>query len=206
MIRILMASALLIPGLGFALDYGDPEAGEEKAAVCAACHGMDGNSQVSAWPKIAGQHVDYAARQTRLVRDGHRSVPEMYGVVSDLSDEDIADISAWYASQAPEPGVADEDLVPLGRQVYHAGRPETGVPACAACHGATGTGIPGMHYPRVQGQHADYNEDRLRRYRDGEVNSGDDPHSQVMAEVARNLTDEEIVAVSSYMEGLHRAR
>ncbi len=203
MIRILVSLALLAPGMVFALDIGDPEAGEDKAAACAACHGMDGNSSVPEWPTIAGQHVDYAARQTRMIRDGVRSVPEMQGIVAGLSDEDIADISAFYAQQTVDPGVADEELVELGRKVYQGGNRESGVPACAACHGTTGSGIPGAHYPLVRGQHAEYSEDRLRRYRDGETFE-DDPHSEVMAEIAAELTDEEIIAVSSYMEGLYR--
>ncbi len=206
MIRILMSLALVAPGAALALDYGDPDAGQEKAAVCAACHGMDGNSEVGEWPKLAGQHADYQARQTRLVRDGHRDVPEMYGMVADLSDEDIADISAWYAQQTLEPGVADEELVDLGRKIYHDGNRSSGVPSCAACHGATGGGIPGTHFPLVRSQHAEYSEDRLRRYRDGETSGDDDPFSEIMVEVSENLTDEEIIAVSSYMEGLHSAR
>ncbi len=185
---------------------GDPEAGEQKAASCAACHGADGNSVVAAWPKIAGQHADYAARQTRLVRDGRRDVPEMIPFVMNLSDQDIADIAAFYELQSLEPGVADDDLVALGRQIYHDGNRETGIPACAACHGPAGEGIPGAHYPVVRAQHADYSADRLRRYRDGVHNGDDDMYSLIMVGVAARLTDEEIEAVSSYMEGLHMAR
>lgn len=186
---------------------GDPLAGQSKAAVCAACHGMDGNSQIAEWPKLAEQHVDYAARQTRMIRDRERDVPVMYPLVMNLSDEDIADISAWYRDQTVEPGVAEEALVPLGRRIYHAGNTETGVPACMACHGPTGDGIPGAHFPLVRGQHAAYTADRLRRYRAGEVNDeGDDDYSRIMAEVSARLTDREIEAVSSYIEGLHRAR
>ncbi len=204
MARILVMLLALAPLAAAAI--GDPVAGEQKAAMCAACHGPDGNSMVSAWPKIAGQHVDYAARQTRMVRDGQRSIPEMIAFVMDLSDQDIADIAAFYASQTLQPGVADEALVPLGRRIYFDGNRETGVPACAACHGPTGEGIPGAHFPVVRAQHADYAADRLRRYRAGEVNGDGDPYSLIMAGVAARLTDEEIEAVSSFMEGLHRAR
>lgn len=187
-----------------AMAAGDPEAGESKASVCAACHGMDGNSQVAEWPKIAAQHEDYLARQTRMVRDQQRDVAQMYPIVMNLSDEDIADISAWYASQTIKPGVADEALVEQGRDLYHGGNPDTGVPACMACHGPTGNGIPGAGYPMVRAQHTDYTADRLKRYRDGETNQ-DDPYSEIMVGVAENLTDAEIEAVSSYIEGLHRA-
>ncbi len=203
MARIMVMWLALLPML--ALAVGDPEAGEQKAANCAACHGVDGNSSVSVWPKIAGQHADYAARQTRLIRDQQRVVPEMYPFVMNLSDQDIADISAFYAIQALEAGVADEELVALGRRIYHDGNHETGVPACAACHGPAGEGIPGAHFPVVRAQHADYAADRLRRYRAGETNE-DDPFSVIMVEVSAELSDEEIEAVSSYIEGLHVAR
>lgn len=204
MLRWVVLWVTLIPVPVFAL--GDPEAGQAKAGICAACHGMDGNSQVSVWPKIAGQHVDFAARQTILIREQVRNVPQMYPMVMNLSDQDIYDISAWYATQALRPGVAEEELVPLGRRVYHGGNLESGVPACSACHGATGEGVPGAHFPKLRSQHADYTADRLRRYRAGEANSNDDPHSQVMVAVSAYLTDREIEAVSSYIEGLHRAR
>lgn len=203
MLRIAIALLTLISTAAIAA--GDPEAGEAKAGVCASCHGMDGNSDIAQWPKIAGQHEEYLARQTRLVRDQQREVPQMYPIVSNLSDEDIADIAAWYASQEIETGVAEEELVEPGRALYHAGNPDTGVPACMACHGPTGNGIPGAGYPMVRGQHATYTADRLRRYRDGETNGDDDQYSEIMVAIAENLDDAEIEAVSSYIEGLHRA-
>lgn len=185
---------------------GDPEAGAEKSTVCASCHGGDGNSQISEWPKLAGQHADYTAHQTRMVRDQVRDVPQMYPMVMNLSDQDIADIAAYYAEQTVAPGVADEELVDIGRRLYHGGNHESGVPACMGCHGPAGAGIPGAHFPALAGQHADYSANRLRRYRDGELNDGNDPYSAIMAVVTAEMTDEEIEAVSSYIEGLHRAR
>ncbi|MDX1625306.1 MAG: c-type cytochrome [Wenzhouxiangellaceae bacterium] len=184
---------------------GDPEAGREKASVCAACHGMDGNSQIAQWPKIAEQHAEYIARQTILVREQKREVAQMYPIVMNLSDQDIADIAAWYASQTVEPGVADESLVEAGRSLYHGGNPDSGVPACMGCHGPAGNGIPGAHYPMLRGQHPEYTADRLRRYREGVDYGADEPYSKIMNGVAANLTDDEIEAVSSYIAGLHRA-
>jgi len=205
MLRIAIAAIALTTFFSApVMAVGDPEAGQSKAGVCAACHGMDGNSQVAQWPKIAGQHEDYLARQTRMVRDQQRDVPQMYPIVMNLSDQDIADISAWYASQTIKPGVADEALVEPGRALYHGGNPDSGVPACMGCHGPTGNGIPGAGYPMVRGQHATYTADRLRRYRTGETNGENDPHSKTMVGVAENLIDDEIEAVSSYIEGLHR--
>jgi cytochrome c553 len=202
MLRAVFLSLALVATSAHAM--GDPEAGEAKSAICAACHGVDGNSQVAVWPKIAGQHADYLARQTRMVRDQQRPVPQMYPMVMNLTDEDIDDISAYFAAQTVQVGVADEALVELGRSIYHGGNIDSGVPACMACHGPAGSGIPAAGYPMVRGQHAAYSADRLRRYRGGEAWEGD-PNSAVMVGVAANLTDEEIEAVSSYMEGLHRA-
>ncbi len=206
MARFLVTLLACAPLAAMAAWVGDPEAGEEKAAVCAACHGMDGNSTVSIWPKLAGQHQDYATRQSILIREQKRNVPEMYATVANLSDQDLADIAAFYEEQRLEPGVADEELVELGRKIYTAGNHETGVPACAACHGPSGDGIPGAHFPVVRAQHTDYTVSRLEDYRAGQHHGEDDPYSQIMVAAARNLTDEEIQAVSSYIEGLHRAR
>lgn len=185
---------------------GDPEAGVAKAMVCGACHGQDGNSTIAEWPKIAGQHADYATRQTQMVRDQKRNVPTMYPSVMNLTDQDIADISAYFEKQAIKLGVADEALVEVGQAIYQSGNMSSGVPSCSACHGPSGRGIPGAHYPSLQGQHADYTADRLRRYRLGENNGADDPYSNIMVAVSQQLTDEEIEAVSSYIEGLHLVR
>lgn len=204
MVRFTVTLLALMPLLVAAA--GDPDAGEQKSGICAACHGQDGNSMVPAWPKIAGQHEEYLARQTRMVRDQTREVPEMYPMVMNLSDQDIADLAAYYATQTVSPGVADEALVELGRQIYHGGNSDTGVPACSACHGPAGNGIAGAHFPVLRGQHADYTTSRLNRYRDGEVNGDEDSFSRIMVGVAESMTDEEINAVSSYIEGLHMAR
>ena len=98
------------------LALGDAEAGQGKAAICAACHGVDGNSVVPNWPKIAGQHADYIERQVALIKDGQRTVPEMVGIVAALSDQDIADIAAYFSSQVATAGLADEALEAGGEQ------------------------------------------------------------------------------------------
>lgn len=206
MARFLVMLLASVPLLVQAQPVGDPEAGQEQAAVCASCHGMDGNSQVTIWPKLAGQHEEYAARQSILIREQKRNVPEMYPIVQGMSDQDLADIAAYFERQELKPGVADEQLVEAGEALYHAGNAETDVPACAACHGPAGSGVLGAHYPRVSGQHADYTAKRLRDYRNGVTSGEDDPYSRIMVAVSRNLSDEEIEAVSSYIEGLHDAR
>lgn len=183
---------------------GDPEAGQQKSATCAACHGADGNSMVPMWPKIAGQHEAYLNRHITLIRDGARPVPEMMGIVAMLTDEDIADLSAYFASQTMSPGVADELLVAAGEQLYLGGNPAEGIPSCAACHGPAGEGNPFAGYPWLAGQHATYTASMLTKYRDGQQWGEDDTNSQIMTGVARRLTDEEILAVASYIQGLYR--
>lgn len=200
-LRLSASLALMAPLWAFA--EGDIEAGKQKAAVCAACHGIDGNSTVAMWPKIAGQHEAYLDRHITLIRDGGRPVPEMMGIVANLSDQDIADLSAYYASQAISAGAASEALVSAGAAVYRAGNAETGVPACMACHGPAGEGNAQAGYPALAGQHATYTASMLSKYRDGASWGEDDAGSKVMSGVAQNLSEDEIQAVASYIEGLY---
>jgi cytochrome c553 len=198
------AVALLLVSLP-AFAAGDAAAGQSKSAICAACHGVDGNSSVPTWPKIAGQHEQYLARQIRLIKSGARMVPEMAGITPGLSEQDIDDLAAYFASQVNNGGVADESLIELGERIYRAGNAETGVPACMACHGPAGEGNPLAGYPALAGQHATYTAKMLTQYRAGENWGEKDAPSQVMNGSARALTDEEIRAVASYIEGLHLA-
>lgn len=184
---------------------GDAEAGKANAAVCAACHGMEGNSTVAQWPKLAGQHAAYLERQLRLIRDGAHQVPEMAPMVASMNDEDFANLAAYFSIQTPQPMAADEALVPAGERLYRAGNPESGVPACMACHGPAGEGNPLAVYPRLAGQHALYTANMLKKYRDGTTWGSEDTLSITMADVARNLSDAEIEAVASYIQGLHQA-
>jgi cytochrome c553 len=182
---------------------GDAAAGQAKSAICAACHGVDGNSAVPNWPKLAGQHEQYLSRQSLLIKSGARQVPEMMGIVGGLSEQDLMDISAWFATQQRAGGVADEALVPLGERLYRAGNMETGVPACMACHGPAGEGNPLAGYPSLAGQHAVYTAKMLRGFRDGVSYGEKDAASHIMVGAADKLTDEEIEAVASYLQGLH---
>jgi len=182
---------------------GDAAAGQAKSAICAACHGMDGNSAVPNWPKLAGQHEAYLARQISLIKSGARQVPEMAGITPGLSEQDIADLAAFFSSQTRSGGVADESLVSLGERIYRAGNPESGVPACMACHGPAGEGNPLAGYPALAGQHAVYTAKMLTQFRAGENWGDDDGSSKVMNGSAAELTDEEIQAVASYVQGLY---
>lgn len=180
---------------------GDAKAGETKAAVCAACHGPKGNSAVPAWPKLAGQGAPYLYAQLKHFKDGSRNNPIMAGQVAALSDQDMQDLAVYFAAQEASPGVASKDAVAVAEKLYRAGAADRGVPACAACHGPTGAGNPAAGYPHVGGQHADYNAAQLNAYRKGERKAG--ANGQIMAEVAAKLTDEEIAALASYLNGLH---
>lgn len=178
---------------------GDAEAGQSKAAACSACHGADGNSPNAEWPNLAGQHVDYTVEQLQRYKSGERQNAVMQGMAASLSEQDMRDIAAFYASRSVQPGVADEDLVEQGERVYRGGNKESGVPACIACHGPTGAGVPGSGFAAIGGQQARYTLDQLRRYAAGERRDPKD----IMNRIAQRLGEEEMRAVSSYIEGLH---
>ncbi len=186
-----------------AVAEGDAAAGQAKSAICAACHGADGNSVVPNWPKLAGQHASYMVRQFGLIKSGARPVPEMQGIVATISDQDIQDIAAWFSSQTRKIGVADESAVELGARIYKAGNAEKGVPACMSCHGPAGEGNPLSGYPALAGQHAMYTNKMLTGFHAGDHWGDDDGPSVVMSGVALSLSREEIDAVSSYIQGLH---
>ena len=186
-----------------ALGAGDANAGQGKAAVCAACHGVDGNSLVPNWPKLAGQHSAYLERQLGLIKGGDRPVPEMAGIVMGLSDQDIADLSAYFSGQASVAGVTDEALLATGEMLYRAGNSEKDIPACMSCHGPAGKGNPLSGYPSLAVQHSVYSEKMLTGFRAGTQWGDDDASSKIMTEVANRLTDTEIKALGSYIQGLH---
>lgn len=183
---------------------GDAARGQEKSMLCAACHGADGNSAMAMWPKLAGQHAAYTARQVTLIQGGARSVPEMAGIVAGLSEQDIEDLAAYFESQERSPGVADPALVTEGERIYRAGIQKTGVPACMACHGPAGEGNPLAGYPSLAGQHATYTAKMLGGFRSGTTWGIEDGPSQVMVGVATLMTEPQIEAVASYIQGLYR--
>ncbi len=185
---------------------GDPEQGQQRAALCAACHGMDGNSMVAMWPKLAGQHAPYLERQLNLIKSGARPVPEMMGIAASLSEQDMADLSAYYAAQETSPGIAKPEQLELGERIYRAGIAEREVPACMACHGPSGAGNPLAGYPAVAGQHSVYTAKMLTRYVAGETWSDNSEVSKVMPQVAKRLEASEIEALANYIEGLYSAQ
>jgi len=183
---------------------GDAELGKGKSAMCVACHGADGNSANPVWPKLAGQHELYTARQLSLFKSGERKGTVMAGMVAALSAEDMDNLGTYYSTLKSTTGSADENLVAAGKALYQGGRADMKIPACMACHGMAGKGNPLSGYPVVAGQHAAYTEQRLKDFRAGETaGNADDVNGKVMATVAKHLTDEEIKAVSSYLQGLY---
>lgn len=203
LLRAIASSLVLFSFNAFA--QGDAAAGQAKSAICAACHGVDGNSVVPNWPKLSAQHEPYLVRQITLIKSGARPVPEMLGITPGLTDQDILDLSAYFSSQEIAPGVADDTQVQLGELIYRAGNADSGVPACMACHGPAGEGNPVAGYPALAGQHAVYTGNMLTRYRAGENWGEKDANSKIMNGSAAELTDEEIQAVASYIQGLYLA-
>lgn len=184
------------------LKPGDAKAGQTKAAVCGACHGMDGNSSDPQYPKLAGQLEPYIVRQLTNFKSGKRQNPIMMGMAAPLSTQDMRDIGAYFASQKLRSGVADEALVEPGQKLFRQGDPSRGIPGCMACHSIDGRGNPGALYPQLTGQHAQYIEATLKSWHDG-TTWGDDAHSQIMPVIAKKLDEKDIAALASYIEGLH---
>jgi len=187
-----------------AVKPGDATAGQAKAAVCGACHGMDGNSSDAQYPKLAGQSEQYIVRQLTDFKAGKRQNPIMMGMAAPLSTQDMHDVGAYFASKTPLPGVADQALVEHGETLFRQGDATRGIPACMACHSIDGRGNPGAKYPQLTSQHAQYVEATLKAWHDG-TTWGDDAQSQIMPAIARKLEPADIAALSSYIEGLHSA-
>jgi cytochrome c553 len=181
---------------------GDVAAGQAKAAVCGACHGMDGNSAVAMYPKLAGQSEAYIARQLADFKAGVRQNPIMMGMAAPLSPQDMHDLGAYFASKTVTPGVADQALVEHGQTLFRQGDATRGIPACMACHSIDGRGNPGASYPQLTGQHAQYVQTTLKAWHDGTV-WGKDARAQIMPAIAKQLDDKDIAALASYLEGLH---
>jgi cytochrome c553 len=179
---------------------GNAEAGAGKAAVCAACHGPSGNSVNPEWPKIAGQGSKYLYEQLVAFKAGTRKQAIMMGQAAALSDQEMRDVSAYFATQKGQPGVASPASVKVAEKIYRAGDAGRGIAACAGCHGPKGSGNPGAAYPRISGQHATYAALQLKSFRAGERNAS--ANGQTMSAVASKLTDAEIEALASYINGL----
>lgn len=169
-------------------------------AVCAGCHGADGNSMVGNFPKIAGQGQPYLLKQLKEIKSGARAIPEMTGLLDAMSDDELAAIAAHYAGKTMVGGQANPALVELGQKIYRAGNPESGVAACTACHGPAGKGITSAGYPALAGQHAQYTVSTLKKFYSGERNN--DPNA-MMRTIAAKMKENEMEAVAAYIQGLY---
>lgn len=206
--KVLLISAILFGATAqLAMAAGDAAAGKAKSATCAACHGPDGNSAAPTFPKLAGQSERYLNKQIHDIKSKARVVPAMAGMVDNLSDQDIADLAAYFAKQPSSVNQAKKDTVAKGEQIYRGGIRDKNVPACAACHSADGAGNAPAGFPRLGGQHADYISAQLKAYRasadgdaTGRANDGD---TKPMRTIALRLTDSEIAALANYISGLH---
>ncbi len=179
---------------------GDPKKAESiVTSVCSGCHGQDGNSVVSTNPKLAGLGYEYIDKQLTNFKSGDRKSAVMAGMVASLSPDDMKNLAAYFSEKQRAPGVAkDKDLALLGQKIYRGGVLGSGVPACASCHGPQGYGIP-VQFPALYGQHADYVYDQLNKFRMGErANDA----AKMMRTIASTMTDEEMKAVSQYVQGL----
>lgn len=192
--------AAVLGWTGSAHAAGSVEAGQAKSATCMACHGMDGNSANPEWPALAGQGAPYIVKQLKHFKAGERQNALMQPMAMILSDEDMADLAAYFASQPRLPtGETEPSKLELGQRIFRAGIASKGVPSCSGCHGPAGHGISGAAYPRIGGQHAAYLAIQLRNYK-SEARATD-PNT-MMRTIAAKLTDEEIDAVASYLQGM----
>ncbi len=205
LITILILAGFYVTGVQAA---GDAEAGKQKSEPCVACHGVGGVSANPAWPKLAGQGEKYLVDQLQLFKEKVRVNTLMNPQAENLSEQDIEDLAAYYASQAISVDSADPDkefqgekLHLIGERIYRGGNTETGVPACMSCHAPDGVGNGPAKFPQLAGQHAVYTAAQLRAYRSGARYQPDD-NLNMMKDIATYLSDTEIDAVAEYIAGL----
>ncbi len=201
----LLVSLLLTLGMSATAQaagvVGDATAGQGKVAVCGACHGADGNSMAPTFPKLAGQGERYLLKQLKDIKAGARGVVPMTGMLTNMSEQDLADIAAYFASQNMSVGAADPALVERGQALFSGGKLVEGMPACTGCHSPTGSGNAPAGFPKIAGQHAGYIASQLTAFREGDrTNDGD---TKIMRSIAEKLSNKDIAALSSYIQGLH---
>jgi cytochrome c553 len=178
---------------------GSADEGQSKSTTCVACHGANGNSANPEWPNIAGQHPQYVLKQLQAFKAGERQNPLMTPIAMTLSEDDMADLAAFYSQQTRTGLESDPAKVELGQRLYRGGDLDTNLAACTGCHGPRGLGNPTALYPAIQGQHATYVAAQLRAFRAGTRQT--DPNG-MMRDVARTMSDEQIDAVAAYVQGL----
>ena len=201
--RSALAAILLLPVMAIAdsLVDGSIEAGKARALTCTACHGQEGNSVNPLWPNIAGQNAKYTVAQLQAFKNGMRNDPLMSSQAMLLSDEDMRNLAVYFESlPAAVSAVADPGSVARAEALYRGGNEDARIAACLACHGPTGRGNPAAAYPALNGQHAAYTAKQLRDYASNKRQS--DGKTRIMRELAARLSEEDIVAIASYVQGL----
>ena len=185
--------------VSFPANAGDPEAGKAKSAVCAACHGADGNSVNPTWPSLAGQHATYLVKQLQDFKAERRVDASMAGMVANLSQQDMEDLAAFFESQAPKAVPFDGNLIATGESIYRGGITETRVAACMGCHSPSGKGNGPAGWPSLHGQHPDYIVAQLQAFKHGKRNNDT---GKMMQNVAERMSDEEMASVAAYIAGI----
>ena len=208
--KVLVSLLLTLGITGLAQAAGDAAAGQGKVAMCGACHGADGNSMAPTFPKLAGQGERYLLKQLQDIKAGStpgaaegvgRKVLEMTGMLDPLSDQDLEDIAAYFSSQKGSVGYADPALAKQGEKLFRGGKLDQGMPACTGCHAPNGVGNDLAGFPKLGGQHAAYTAKQLTDFREG--NRTNDGDTMIMRGVAAKLSNKDIEALSSYIQGLH---
>ena len=200
MLKIFTPACLALMLMTNSFADGEPAAGKEKTALCVACHGNEGVSTTPIWPNLAGQHAEYVRKQLHDFKDNKRSNPQMSPMATTLTDSDIEDLSAYYASLTAAAGEAAPENIVQGETIYRAGNPKTGLVACSACHGPGGAGNAAAKYPVLSGQHAEYTAASLKAFK-AEERANDDKN--IMRIIAGKMTNQEIDAVANYIQGLY---
>ena len=185
--------------LTFTADAGDAEAGKSKSAVCAACHGADGNSTNAAWPSLAGQHSSYIYKQLTDFKEGRREDASMAGMVANLSDQDMQDLAAYFESQQVKAVAFDGELIDAGESIYRGGITETSVAACMGCHSPSGKGNGPAGWPSLKGQHPEYIFTQLNNFKHG-LRSND--NGKMMRNVVSRMSEMEMKSVAAYIAGI----
>ncbi len=200
--RLLLGSMICVISVftSYVMATGNASAGKIKSVVCASCHGSSGNSPSDIFPKLAGQHEGYIVKQLTDFKSGARKNATMALVVIGLSEQDMIDLGAYYASNKVTHGVVLDELLEAGQKIYRSGNKASGLPACMACHGPTGAGVPAAMWPALSGQFSRYAELQLKAFADG--TRSNDPNN-MMSDIAKKMTANEMKAVSAYVTGLY---
>ena len=199
--KIILAGIALFFLTSAAAFAGDAAAGKTKSAACGGCHGFDGNSPIATYPKLAGQNEAYIVKQVKDFKaNTTRQNAIMLGMVAAVSDEDAADIGAYYQTQSlSQAATFDEAKAAAGRELYKGGNLQTGIPACQACHGPMGSGTAGIGYPQLGGQYVEYTLAQLKAFKEG-TRSNDD--KELMRSIVEKMSDEDMDAVANYIASL----